>query len=118
MGGILARLGSPARPAILAGSWCFFTSFASCVLTRGGMMFPLNGAVAGLFSGSIIGLVARWPRDQVLQVMVSSSVLSILSHYAMEGQQQKDVHSAGAEGATGAAPAASIAEATPPVRWQ
>mmetsp|Transcript_22708 Transcript_22708/g.59927 ORF Transcript_22708/g.59927 Transcript_22708/m.59927 type:complete len:148 (+) Transcript_22708:152-595(+) len=101
-GGVLAKLASPFRPALLAGSWCFLTSLASCVLTRGGFGFPLNGAVAGLFSGSCIGLVSGWPRGQVIQTMVSSSVLSILSHYAMEGQQKE----AAAEELRGADPAA------------
>ncbi len=37
----------------------------------------------------MISTIARWPRDQTLQVMATSSVLSVLSHYAMEGQHQE-----------------------------
>eukprot|EP00927_Polykrikos_kofoidii_P022456 TRINITY_DN20949_c0_g1_i1.p2 TRINITY_DN20949_c0_g1~~TRINITY_DN20949_c0_g1_i1.p2 ORF type:complete len:183 (-),score=24.77 TRINITY_DN20949_c0_g1_i1:76-624(-) len=85
--GVLARLGAPLRPALLAGSWCFLTSFASCVLTRGGMGFPFNAAMSGLFSGSAIGLAARWPRETIAWTMVSSAALSVLTHLGMEGQQ-------------------------------
>mmetsp|Transcript_37443 Transcript_37443/g.99529 ORF Transcript_37443/g.99529 Transcript_37443/m.99529 type:complete len:137 (+) Transcript_37443:56-466(+) len=82
---LVAQLASPLRPALLAGSWCFLTSFASCVLTRAGMPFPLNAASSGLFSGSVIGLVSRWPADAVRSTMVCSGVLSVISHYGAEG---------------------------------
>eukprot|EP00747_Dinoflagellata_sp_TGD_P168057 gnl/TRDRNA2_/TRDRNA2_193626_c0_seq1.p2 gnl/TRDRNA2_/TRDRNA2_193626_c0~~gnl/TRDRNA2_/TRDRNA2_193626_c0_seq1.p2 ORF type:complete len:148 (+),score=15.30 gnl/TRDRNA2_/TRDRNA2_193626_c0_seq1:92-535(+) len=90
--GLLLRIAHPVRPALLAGSWCFLTSFASCCLTRSGFPFPVNATVSGLFSGSVIGLAARWPRESVLWTMVSSSALSVMSHYTMERQQLgKDV---------------------------
>ncbi|CAE8623729.1 unnamed protein product [Polarella glacialis] len=85
--GAIARLGSPLRPALLAGSWCFLTSFASCVLTRGGFGWPWNGTFSGLFSGAVIGLASRWPPESIAWTMASSSLLSIMSHYATEGQK-------------------------------
>mmetsp|Transcript_79049 Transcript_79049/g.218796 ORF Transcript_79049/g.218796 Transcript_79049/m.218796 type:complete len:162 (-) Transcript_79049:117-602(-) len=87
--GLLMRLRAPFQPALLAGSWCFLTSLASCELTRGGLGFPWNGAFSGLFSGWVIGIVSRWPRESVAWTMASSSALSVLSHYAMEGQQKE-----------------------------
>mmetsp|Transcript_33490 Transcript_33490/g.53350 ORF Transcript_33490/g.53350 Transcript_33490/m.53350 type:complete len:165 (+) Transcript_33490:46-540(+) len=86
--GVLARIRAPFAPALLAGSWCFLTSLASCVLTRDGVGFPVNGALSGLFSGSVIALVARWPRESVISTMLTSGGLSVLSHYIMEGQQK------------------------------
>mmetsp|Transcript_159147 Transcript_159147/g.281010 ORF Transcript_159147/g.281010 Transcript_159147/m.281010 type:complete len:147 (-) Transcript_159147:102-542(-) len=87
----LSKIFAPVRPAILAGSWCFFTSLASCVLTRGGLPFPFNGAISGLFSGAVIGLGCRWPRESVAWTMGSSACLSVISHYAMEGQQKESI---------------------------
>eukprot|EP00933_Yihiella_yeosuensis_P038874 TRINITY_DN32818_c0_g1_i1.p1 TRINITY_DN32818_c0_g1~~TRINITY_DN32818_c0_g1_i1.p1 ORF type:complete len:150 (-),score=7.14 TRINITY_DN32818_c0_g1_i1:94-543(-) len=86
--GVVARLGGPLRPALLAGSWCFLTSFASCVFSRGGMPFPWNGAFSGLFSGAFIGVMCRWPPDSILWTMGASGALSVLSHYATEGQKE------------------------------
>mmetsp|Transcript_73281 Transcript_73281/g.166095 ORF Transcript_73281/g.166095 Transcript_73281/m.166095 type:complete len:151 (+) Transcript_73281:116-568(+) len=86
---LLVRLASPFRPALLAGSWCFLTSLASCELTRGGFNFPWNGAISGLFSGWVIAVASRWPAESVAWTMASSGALSILSHYAMEGQQKE-----------------------------
>merc|ERR1719379_2398660 len=57
------RLLAPWRPALLAGSWCLLTSFASCHLSRGGFGFPVDAAFSGLFSGAVIGLAGRWPPD-------------------------------------------------------
>mmetsp|Transcript_81350 Transcript_81350/g.235185 ORF Transcript_81350/g.235185 Transcript_81350/m.235185 type:complete len:165 (+) Transcript_81350:109-603(+) len=110
--GVLAKLRAPWRPALLAGSWCFFTSFASCVLTRGGFGFPWNGAVSGLFSGTILGLVARWPKDQAIQLAATSGILSMLAHYAMEGQHPKDVAAAAAD--VGAATVTAAPALAPP----
>ncbi|CAK0873451.1 unnamed protein product, partial [Prorocentrum cordatum] len=98
--GALARLGAPLRPALLAGSWCFLTSFASCVLTRGGMGFPWNGAFAGLFSGAILGLPGfsgGGCRETMAWTMGSSAALSLISHYAMEGVQKEPASLASAE---------------------
>merc|ERR1712150_60633 len=89
MGGLVARIVSPGRTALLAGSWLFLTSFASCVTTRAGLWYPFNGILAGLFSGSTIGMAARWPPDQVRQTMAFSAFLSAISHHMME-KQQKD----------------------------
>eukprot|EP00929_Paragymnodinium_shiwhaense_P095643 TRINITY_DN56892_c0_g1_i1.p2 TRINITY_DN56892_c0_g1~~TRINITY_DN56892_c0_g1_i1.p2 ORF type:complete len:171 (+),score=29.28 TRINITY_DN56892_c0_g1_i1:59-571(+) len=85
--GLLARIASPFKPALMAGSWCFLTSFASCVLTRSGVDFPFNAAISGLFSGQVIGLAARWPKESIAWTMVSSSLLSIMSHYCMAGHE-------------------------------
>ncbi|CAE7540285.1 unnamed protein product [Symbiodinium pilosum] len=74
------------RPAALAGFWCLLTSFSSCVLTRDGFPYPYNGAISGLFSGAVLSIVNRWDKDSTLWTMAGSSVLSILSHYATEGQ--------------------------------
>eukprot|EP00434_Breviolum_minutum_P001107 symbB.v1.2.000968.t1/scaffold39.1/size394969/12 len=106
--GLIAHLMAPFRPALLAGSWCLLTSFSSCALSRDGLPFPWNGAVSGLFSGgalgshgpldgekivpaawkpgAVISLVSRWPRESTAWTMAGSSILSILSHYATEGQ--------------------------------
>merc|ERR1719221_2029022 len=75
---------------MLAGAWCLFTSYASCVLTRGGMGFPWNGAIGGLFSGSIIGLASGGHscRETLALTMGTSAVLSIASHYVTESQQK------------------------------
>ncbi|CAE7192701.1 unnamed protein product [Symbiodinium natans] len=56
------------------------------VLTRDGFPYPYNGAISGLFSGAVLSIVNRWDRDSTLWTMAGSSVLSILSHYATEGQ--------------------------------
>ncbi|CAK8985582.1 unnamed protein product [Durusdinium trenchii] len=87
--GVVAHLMAPFRPALLAGSWCLLTSFSSCALSRDGLPFPWNGALSGLFSGAVISLVSRWPRESIAWTMAGSSVLSILSHYATEGQGVK-----------------------------
>jgi len=89
--GVRASAASSFKPAVLAGSWCFFTSFASCVLTRSGVGFPWNGAISGLFSGSALGLLGRWPRQSVAWTMVFSSILSVTSHYLTEGHSQDGV---------------------------
>mmetsp|Transcript_28419 Transcript_28419/g.42963 ORF Transcript_28419/g.42963 Transcript_28419/m.42963 type:complete len:163 (+) Transcript_28419:127-615(+) len=88
-GPVLAKLASPLQPALLAGSWCFFTSFASCVMSRAGLGLAFTSVFAGMFSGSMISIAARWPRDQAVQVMCTSAFLSVLSHYAAEGQHQE-----------------------------
>eukprot|EP00928_Gymnodinium_smaydae_P096769 TRINITY_DN8612_c0_g6_i1.p1 TRINITY_DN8612_c0_g6~~TRINITY_DN8612_c0_g6_i1.p1 ORF type:complete len:150 (+),score=29.34 TRINITY_DN8612_c0_g6_i1:105-554(+) len=85
--GLVARLMAPVRPAFYAGTWCLFTSFASCVLTRAGVPFPWNGACSGLFSGSAIAAITRVPRDSAAWLMGSSAALSVMSHYAAEGAQ-------------------------------
>ncbi|CAL1145578.1 unnamed protein product [Cladocopium goreaui] len=87
--GLMAHLMAPFRPALLAGSWCLLTSFSSCALSRDGLPFPWNGAVSGLFSGAVISLVSRWPRESTAWTMAGSSILSVLSHYATEGQNVK-----------------------------
>jgi len=87
--GLLVRLASPFKPALLAGSWCFLTSLASCELTRRGCGFPWNGAVSGLFSGYVIGAASRWPRDSIAWTMAASSALSLLQHYGLEGQPKE-----------------------------
>mmetsp|Transcript_112820 Transcript_112820/g.224439 ORF Transcript_112820/g.224439 Transcript_112820/m.224439 type:complete len:172 (+) Transcript_112820:107-622(+) len=84
--GLLLRLGAPFRPALLAGSWCFLNSLASCESTRQGLIFPWNGALSGLFSGYVIAVLSRWPRESVALTMVTSCGLSLLSHYAGESQ--------------------------------
>ncbi|CAE7215158.1 unnamed protein product [Symbiodinium sp. CCMP2592] len=84
--GLLAHLKGTVRPAALAGVWCLLTSFSSCVLTRDGFPYPYNGAISGLFSGAVLSIVNRWDRDSTLWTMAGSSVLSILSHYATDGQ--------------------------------
>mmetsp|Transcript_12849 Transcript_12849/g.29142 ORF Transcript_12849/g.29142 Transcript_12849/m.29142 type:complete len:176 (-) Transcript_12849:18-545(-) len=96
--GLLLRLASPFRPALLAGSWCFLTSLASCELTRRGCGFPWNGTISGLFSGYVIGAASRWPRESIAWTMVSSSALSVLSHYAMEGQQKEGTAGSSCDG--------------------
>lgn len=44
-----------------------------------------------MFSGSVIGMACRWPRDTVAVTMASSAGLSVMSHYLMEGQQKEAV---------------------------
>mmetsp|Transcript_30218 Transcript_30218/g.70264 ORF Transcript_30218/g.70264 Transcript_30218/m.70264 type:complete len:142 (+) Transcript_30218:119-544(+) len=83
----LVRVGYPLQPALLAGSWCFLTSLASCEFSRGGLWYPWNGLFSGLFSGWVISVACRWPRQTVAFNMACSAALSVVSHYAMEGQQ-------------------------------